>query len=200
MAKTRIQLQCSLLFVAGAALTPIEQIHAQSYLYRGDSFVKSTYFVNITQETTTSLRAKELRNGGYETSSGAYIDFNRWYSPKWTDTRISWVTQVTPKLSILWGVSTGEKAEKYTITPSLKLGVHYQTNLSKRSTLSFNASTYIGGKLNEKACIADYGDIGSVQEVNCRLAATTLAPEDTLNYLVQYKPIDTWYIQYTLYF
>jgi len=154
----------------------------------------------VSQDTTSSLIARGLRTGGFETATGTYVNLNRWYSPQTFDTRVSWITQVTPKLSILWGVSTGEKAEKYTIKPGLKLGFLYQTALNKKSTLSISATTYIGGDLNEKSCIADYGDIGGVQEVNCRLAATTLAPEETLNYLVRAKPMDTWYIRYTLYF
>ncbi len=31
---------------------------------------------------------------------------------------------------------------------------------------------------------ADYGDIGGVQRVNCRLAATELEPKETLKYLL----------------
>ena len=46
----------------------------------------------------------------------------------------------------------------------------------------------LGGTLHEKSCSADYGQIGGVQEVNCRLAASTLPPAETLRYLLNEKP------------
>ena len=36
--------------------------------------------------------------------------------------------------------------------------------------------------------MANYGDIGGVQQVNCRLAATELMPETTLSYLLHRAP------------
>lgn len=45
-----------------------------------------------------------------------------------------------------------------------------------------------GGRLKEKTCSADYGEIGGVQTVNCRLAASTLQPAETLQYLMNEKP------------
>ena len=181
--------------LAGFAQTAL----AQS-LYQGHSLAESTYLVEIAQDTTTSLKARELRQGGFETADGAYVDFSRWYSPDWYDTRVSWMTQVTPKFGILWGIGTGEQAEKYSIMPSLKIGFLYQTALSKNSVIAFTASTYIGGELRERTCSADYGDIGGVQEVNCRLAATALSPAETLNYLTYTRPSDTWQITYKLNF
>ncbi|MHC2793567.1 hypothetical protein ACVINZ_002579 [Mesorhizobium jarvisii] len=55
------------------------------------------------------------------------------------------------------------------------------------STLSLSLTTTIGGKLTEKSCEADYGDFGTYS-VNCRLAASQMAPEETLKYLVNAKP------------
>jgi hypothetical protein len=42
--------------------------------------------------------------------------------------------------------------------------------------------------MEEKTCVADYGDIGGIQAVNCRLAATALEPAETLQYLYNEKP------------
>jgi hypothetical protein len=168
---------------------------AQS-IYQGHSLVESTYLIELAQDTTTSLKARELRTGGFETAEGAYVDFSRWYSPDWYDTRISWMTQITPKFGLIWGIGTGEHAEKYSIDPSLRLGFIYQTNIGKNSTVAFTASTYVGGELRERTCQADYGEIGGVQEVNCRLAATTLSPEETLDYLTYSRPGDVWQITY----
>ncbi len=168
---------------------------AQS-LYQGHSIIESTHLIELAQDTVTSLKARELRTGGFETATGTYIDFSRWYSPDWYDTRISWMTQITPKFGFIWGISTGEQAEKYSIDPGLRLGFIYQTNIGKNSTVAFTASTYVGGELRERTCQADYGEIGGVQEVNCRLAATTLAPAETLDYLTYSKPGDVWQITY----
>jgi hypothetical protein len=43
--------------------------------------------------------------------------------------------------------------------------------------------TLLGGRLREKSCTADYEEEG-ISEVNCRLAASLLPPEETLNYLL----------------
>jgi hypothetical protein len=38
--------------------------------------------------------------------------------------------------------------------------------------------------------VADYGDIGGVQSVNCRLAASELPPQETLKHLFNQAPHD----------
>jgi hypothetical protein len=48
----------------------------------------------------------------------------------------------------------------------------------------------VAGGLKEKSCTADYGDIGGVQAVNCRLAASTLEPSSTLQYLANIRAQD----------
>jgi hypothetical protein len=48
-------------------------------------------------------------------------------------------------------------------------------------------TTTVGGNLTEKSCQADYGVLGTYG-VNCRLAASEMAPEETLKYLVNAKP------------
>jgi hypothetical protein len=63
-------------------------------------------------------------------------------------------------------------------------------HFSKSSTLTLNGYYTFGGKLKEKSCTADYGEIGGVQEVNCRLAATELPPAETLKYLLNERPLN----------
>ena len=46
----------------------------------------------------------------------------------------------------------------------------------------------MGGSLKEKTCVAQYGEVGGTQEVNCRLAASEQAPLETLKYLARDKP------------
>ncbi len=111
---------------------------------------------------------------------------------------MAWMTPLTPHLGVIWGGSTGERGEKYTLAPSLKVGVVFQAAPTKNTVFSIKATTLLGGTLKEKSCRADYGDIGGVQEVNCRLAASTLEPAETLKYLVHEKPYNQNQIQIQL--
>jgi hypothetical protein len=146
---------------------------------------------SIAQELTTSLvdihQGSPLGNGGYELQNGTFVSFDQWYRSSWVDMHVDLLTQVTEDTGILWGFGTGEEGEKYRIEPSLKLGFLTQMHPNPNSTLSLSLTTTIGGKLTEKSCEADYGDLGSYS-VNCRLAASQMAPEETLKYLVNAKP------------
>jgi hypothetical protein len=69
----------------------------------------------------------------------------------------------------------------------------------KNVTVTTRAAYIFGGKLTEKACMADYGEYaGGYQKVNCRLAATPLPPEETMRYLVNEKPVNHWKISVDL--
>ena len=153
----------------------------------------STYLVDIRHGTRLSEEVSRLGRGGFELSGGSYLDLKRWYAQKWTEMRADFMTQVSEDIGILWGLSTGEWGAKYRIDPGFKVGLILQRRLTPSSALSVSFTTILGGRLREKTCVADYGEIGGVQEVNCRLAASTLAPSDTLKYVVNMKPPDhTW--------
>lgn len=163
------------------------------------AFLEDTYLIELSQGGLLTDKASQLRdNAGYESQSGDKITFDKWYSHKWTDARIAFLTKLDNSFGIIWGFSTGEKGQKYAIAPSAKVGFIYLEQLTKNSSLSIKATYTIGGKLKEKACTADYGDVGGVQQVNCRLAASMLAPADTLPYLLNEHPRDykTVMIQY----
>ena len=49
----------------------------------------------------------------------------RWYGRTWTDTHLAWMTQASPQWGLIWGFGTGERADKYTIAPSVKLGLAF---------------------------------------------------------------------------
>ena len=70
----------------------------------------------------------------------------------------------------------------------MKLGFVLTSEPSRNAVFSLKATTVVGGDLRERPCSADYGAIGGEQAVNCRLAASTLAPADTLQYLLQERP------------
>jgi hypothetical protein len=151
-------------------------------------FFQATHLIGASQGSSLSDLAKSLGNGGLETSGGSQVRFDKWYAAEWVDIRLDFMTKISPRFGVLWGFSTGERGEKYTIDPSFKLGFLAVYPMSKRSKLSFSATTVIGGRFQERSCSADYGDIGGVQAVNCRMAATELEPAQTLSYLVNQDP------------
>jgi hypothetical protein len=158
-------------------------------------FLDRTYFIDLSQGSQLSQTMRAAENGGFETSGGGSVRFKDWYSTNWTDTRFTMMTQLAPWLGIVWGASTGEYGQKYVIDPSLKVGLIVLGEIDKNASISFKATAIIGGSLREKSCIADYGEIGGVQKVNCRLAASTLAPNDTLQYLYNMSPVNTYFFR-----
>lgn len=144
--------------------------------------------VDLYQGTSLSALARGLGVGGYELQDGTWVSFEKWYHANWIDLHADFLTELADDFGVLWGVGTGEWAPKYRIDPSLKLGIITQAHPRANATLSLTATTTLGGSLTELPCIADYGDIGGVQSVNCRLAAGELPPAETLKYLVKADP------------
>ena len=128
--------------------------------------------------------------GGYLLSDGTPVRFRQWYSSDMPNLSVTWLTEVTPNFGLFWGFGTGERGEKYRIDPSMTLGFIAMRKLSRSATLSLSATTILGGDLQEGTCTADYGAIGGIQTVNCRLAATTMPPAATLDYLFDESPPD----------
>lgn len=151
---------------------------------------QKTHLIGVQQGSALSREISGLRGQGFELSNGDWVGFDRWYSTHWQDLQMTWMTEINPRWGLIWGLSTGERGPKYQIDPSLQLGFLFQQPLSKHSAWSVRATTRLGGRLKEKTCLADYGDIGGVQTVNCRLAATELPPEETLKYLLNEAPRD----------
>lgn len=147
------------------------------------SHQRTTYLYEVQQGNDLSGLTYSTSLGGYELSNGDWVSFRNWYKTDWKNLQLTMLTEMTENLGIIWGLGTGEEGEKYRIDPSLKLGFVYQTPITQRLVFDMNASIIVGGKLSEQSCTADYGAIGGVQQVNCRLAASTLAPEETLSYL-----------------
>jgi hypothetical protein len=152
--------------------------------------VSSTHLIEIAQDSQLSRLASSYRNGGFESAGGQWVNFEKWYRPKWSDLRAAWMTQISPQFGMVWGLSTGEQAEKYSISPSLKLGVVYQTKVGLNASFSVRATSVLGGRMKERTCTANYGDIGGIENVNCRLAASEMAPAETLKQLTNALPPD----------
>ena len=157
-------------------------------LASGSSHAFTTYLVDIRQGSDLSRKMDSYSSQGIEDAAGNRVSFQPWYSHRWTDSSIVWMTQIAPAWGVIWGFSTGEKGVKYTIAPALKLGLVFQQPLGRRSSWSMRANVVLGGRLKEHSCLASYGDIGGEHEVNCRLSATELAPEETLKYLFNERP------------
>jgi len=189
----------ALVFLAFSSLSYSGTTHADGSAV---VFFQSTQLIGASQGSSLSDLAKTLGSNGFETSGGSKVRLDKWYAPTWVDIRLDFMTQISPRLGVLWGLSTGERGEKYTIDPSFKLGFLAVYPMSKASKLSFSATTIIGGRFQERSCTADYGDIGGVQEVNCRMAASELEPAQTLNYLVNQDPSNRTQVslQYTINF
>ena len=166
----------------------------------GDSLWDATSLIEIKQGSELSYKMGLYQgSGGYDLSGGSPVNLKSWYTPTFVDTRVTYMTQLHPKVGLIWGFSTGENAQKYTIDPSMKLGLVFRHEFDKTSALSLRGAAILAGRLRESACTANYGDIGGVQQVNCRMAASTLAPSQTLQYLYNEKPynFNTIWLQYT---
>jgi hypothetical protein len=157
---------------------------------QGAGFLSATHLIEVRYDADHAGWLQSVRDGGFESSGGRWISFRPFYAKSgWRNTSAAWMTQLSPSWGLIWGVGTGERGAKYVIAPSLKIGAVYRAETSKNSTLTLRATTIFGGRLKEKSCVGDYGDLGGTQQVNCRLAASTLAPADTLRYLFNEKPL-----------
>lgn len=168
-----LRLLCPAVLLLGLGLTRAE---AQPWL-------EETQLLDLRLGSPRSDLVAPVRYGGYELADGTPVSFERWYGSRWDDLTVMFLTPVARDLAITWGFSTGEWAEKYRIDPALRLGLIYQRKVAPRHKLTVSISTVIGGNLRERPCVADFGAIGGVQTVNCRLAASTLPPVDTLAFL-----------------
>ena len=146
--------------------------------------LEETSILNLSVGSSRSALAQGLSLGGYELADGTPVRFADWYTPAVPDLNLLFLTRINRNFGITWGLATGERGETYSIQPGLWLGFVYRVELSRHSSLTFSALTLLGGDFSERPCVADYGPIGGIQSVNCRLAASTLPPADTLRFLV----------------
>jgi hypothetical protein len=184
------QLVCVFIFFLG-----IRGAFAEDYLGK-------TYLIELKQGSELSDKVNFYTVGGFETSGGSFISYAPWYTNQWTDARVTFMTHLTQQFGFLWGFSTGEHGEKYRIDPSLKVGFVFFDQFSPRASLSLKFTTILGGLLHESPCTADYGEIGGVQTVNCRYAASPIPPQETLAYLFNDRPYNqtTLYLEYKYFF
>lgn len=151
---------------------------------------ETTYLVGAQFGSALSQQASQVRSQGYESAAGHWVGMDPWYRSTWKDLRLTWMTQLNRDSGFIWGLGTGERGEKYAIAPSLKFGFVQQASVGTKAVLSLRATTVLGGRISEKSCTADYGEVGGTQEVNCRMAASPMPPAETLKYLMNGSPRD----------
>ena len=151
-------------------------------LQSGAASASETHLLDVYAGSSRSAQMKTVRSEGYELAGGEVVRFDDWYRPVIPDLTVLLLTELSADLGLIWGVSLGERGEKYRIDPAFHIGLTWQVRLSETATLSTSVQTMIGGRLRETSCSADYGVFG-MAEVNCRLAASLLPPEETLDYL-----------------
>lgn len=147
--------------------------------------VEATHLLDVWVGSVRSDAVRSLQRGNFELADGTPMPFDNWYRPRMREVNLVMMTQLTPGFGILWGLSSGESGEKYQIMPGMHLGFAFQKSLSEQGTLSMQMLGMLGGRLQEHGCTANFGQIGGMAPVNCRLAATHLPPEETLRYLLR---------------
>ena len=157
------------------------------------SFFERMQLVSVETGGLSSL-ARSYGNLSGGLSSGARYSYDRYYSSDYDDMRFTWLAPVTENFGVLWGFGTGESGDKYEIDPSLKIGFVMTEPITKNEWVSLSVSTVIGGYFKEDACTANYGAIGGVQRVNCRMADSILPPSETLRYLEDRPPEDQYFV------
>lgn len=154
------------------------------------SFFDRTELIDVRYGTASSDLVRSLSYGGFELSDGTPVLFDKWYSSDRRDLSFTLFTQVDESFGVYWGVSTGESGLKYRIEPSLRIGFLKQWRLARHEYITLSARAVVGGWIRERSCVADYGEIGGVQTVNCRLVDSVLPPRETLEYLLDQAPAD----------
>ncbi len=156
----------------------------QAPLASAQDFLERTFLVEVTAGSGRSAIARGLSFGGYELDEGDPVNFADWYTPRFPDVNFIFLTELSPTTGMTWGISLGERGEKYSIDPGLWLGLIHRMDLGHKSHLTISAITMLGGDFREKSCFGFYKTINAEAEVNCRLAASILPPADTLKFLV----------------
>jgi hypothetical protein len=152
---------------------------------QAEEFWENTFLLDLRMGSSRSDIASGFARGGYELDDGSPIDFADWYTARFPDFNVKFLTSVSDDFGLIWGFSTGERGEKYRIDPGLWIGFIYRYEITTRSEWTLSAMTLFGGNFQERTCQAYYAIIDSVETVNCRLAATPLPPKDTLRFLVR---------------
>jgi hypothetical protein len=147
------------------------------------ALVADTILLDVAVGSARTARIEAASSTRYELSDGTPVNAASWYGLTRRDLSIRFLTAMNDKVGLIWGLSTGDRGDKYKIAPSLTVGVVGRHAFSRNTWVTLSATVDIGGRTTEAPCVADFGALGGVQSVNCRLAASEIPPEQTLQYL-----------------
>lgn len=147
-----------------------------------------------------SFQAQSAKYEYSNLSDGSTQSLRDWYTTNSHDLNITLLTEVDENFGLLWGIGTGEAGEKFQIDPSFTLGFVLNQQLDDASSFSLRVAKVFGGQLTETPCTADYGVIGGIQQVNCRMADSFLPPSETLDYLFDEAPKEQLQLKLTYQF
>ena len=145
--------------------------------------LQGTRLVGVRVGEGHSQLVRTTSRGGYELEGGEYQSFSQWYGFEIQDIEVEALTYMADGFWLSWGISTGQSGPKYRIDPSIIVGFEDSIDLQNGWSLWIWAKGKIGGYLWEESCVADYSLSSAEDTVNCRLAASTITPEQTLEYL-----------------
>jgi hypothetical protein len=158
------------------------------YLDSESTFLSKTQLIGLSFDGHNSAIVRQAARQGFELSTGKTADVARWYAPRFPNITAVFSTELGRGAALIWGGSLGEAGVKYTLSPSAVLGLSLRQSLGPRSAVHLQIYGQFGGALHETECIGDYGALGGLQKVNCRLAASVLPPDQTLGYLWNQPP------------
>ncbi|MDZ7906776.1 MAG: hypothetical protein U5N55_14145 [Cypionkella sp.] len=145
-------------------------------------FWGQTSLRGLSLDGLNAQKVRQAARGSYELSGGGAVKLAKWYSPDFPNLSASFETNIGHGVSVIWGGSLGESGAKYRLGPSAVVGFALRRPAGRNATFNLEVIGHVGGDLFEDLCVADYGSLGGVQPVNCRLAATALPPKKTLEY------------------
>lgn len=152
------------------------------------AFLAQTQLVGLSFYGLNSGTVRQAARQGFELSNGTPADLAFWYSPQFPNISAVFATDLGRGVSLIWGGSIGERGPKYSLDPSGVVGILLRQPMGPRAELTFQVYGQFGGALRESPCLGDYGALGGIQAVNCRLAASILPPVETLGYLWNTAP------------
>jgi len=150
---------------------------------------KSSHFnlIDIRFENHMQSIARSLSRSVIQMEDGELNSLRSFYIPDFPNVGLTFSTRVSDEHYWIIGFDTGTQGDKYIIYPSIQFGWYSKFYLSRNLVFEANVSLRLGGRFKEKSCIADFGSIASSKEINCRLADSILPPNETLNYLANFR-------------
>lgn len=153
---------------------------------------RSLTIFDIHQGDTLSDMALAFSTEGYYLQgvgqTGPWQSLAPFYATHWREVIARSLLTLDADHGIIFGISTGESAEKYKIDPGIILGFIAQSHPRINATLTLQAGTTLFGHMTEYPCVGDYGPIIGIKTVNCRFGADPVNTDDSLKLLINQDP------------